>query len=74
MIDAGKAPSTPVALVESATLSTEHRRLASLAQLAGATLARAEGPVVVCVGEVFRDCAGAVATDFPQLLAMNEHR
>lgn len=74
LVDAGKPGSTPVALVESATLSSESRRVTTLAALSEANLARAEGPVVVCVGEVFRDCAGAVAIDSPQLLAMNEHR
>ena len=74
LIDAGKPASTPVALVESATLSTESRAITTLGALAAASLSRAEGPVVVCVGEVFRDCAGAIALDPPQPLAMNEHR
>jgi uroporphyrin-III C-methyltransferase len=55
LIDAGKPSSTPVALVESATLPAERRTLTTLAALASTDGARAEGPVVVCVGEVFRD-------------------
>ena len=57
LIGAGKAASTPVAVVESATLPTERRVLTTLAHLAAAPLARPEGPVVVCVGAVFADPA-----------------
>ena len=73
LVDAGKPASTPVALVESATLSSESRAITNLGALAAAGPRRAEGPVVVCVGEVFRECTGAVAIDFPQPKAMNEH-
>jgi uroporphyrin-III C-methyltransferase len=57
LIGGGKPPSTPVALVESATLPQERRSVTTLGALASAELPRAEGPVVVCVGEVFRDAA-----------------
>jgi uroporphyrin-III C-methyltransferase len=55
LIAAGKAASTPVALVESASLPGESRAFTTLAALEREVLPRAEGPVVMCVGEVFRD-------------------
>ena len=55
LIRAGKPGSTPVALVESATLAAEKRHFTTLAQLEREPLPRAEGPVLMCVGEVFRD-------------------
>ena len=57
LIAAGKSPSTPVALVESASLAEESRLTTTLADLAGRDLPRASGPVVMAVGEVFRDLA-----------------
>jgi uroporphyrin-III C-methyltransferase len=57
LIAAGKPAQTPVALVESATLPEEQRVLTTLAALEAAPLPRAAGPVVMCVGEVFRDAA-----------------
>ncbi|MBC8022888.1 MAG: uroporphyrinogen-III C-methyltransferase, partial [Burkholderiales bacterium] len=74
LIDGGKPPSTPIALVESATLASQRRTLTTLAALAQAELPRAEGPVVVCVGEVFRDADHDVLIDYLQPAAMNEHR
>jgi uroporphyrin-III C-methyltransferase len=53
LIAAGKPRSTPVALVESATLPDETRVFTTLAALEAQTLPRAAGPVVMCVGEVF---------------------
>ena len=53
LIEAGKPGSTPAALVESATLPSEKRHFTTLAALAAESLPRAEGPVVMCVGEVF---------------------
>src|SRR6478752_9385630 len=49
LIDGGKPPSTPVALVESATLESERRTHARLDALARSGATKAEGPVVVCV-------------------------
>jgi uroporphyrin-III C-methyltransferase len=63
LIDGGKPTSTPVALVESATLPEEQRRITTLGNLARSDLPRAEGPVVVCVGEVFRDALGELTFD-----------
>jgi uroporphyrin-III C-methyltransferase len=74
LIDAGKPPSTPVAMVESATLPAERRILTTLARLANAELARAEGPVVVCVGEVFREATEELQIESTTRAAMNEHR
>jgi uroporphyrin-III C-methyltransferase len=54
LITAGKPPRTPVALVESATLPAEKRLFTNLQDLAASALPRAAGPVVMCVGEVFR--------------------
>ena len=55
LIAAGKPRATPVALVESATLPEERRHFTTLAWLESHALARATGPVVMCVGEVFRE-------------------
>jgi uroporphyrin-III C-methyltransferase len=60
LIAAGKSADTPVALVESATLPEEQRLLTTLAALEATPLPRAAGPVVMCVGEVFRE-ARAIA-------------
>lgn len=57
LIAAGKPAATPVALVESASLAEEARTLSTLGALAAIPLPRAEGPVVMCVGEVFGDAA-----------------
>lgn len=61
LIAAGKPPATPVALVESATLPEERRVFTTLAALAAEALARASGPVVMAVGEVFRERAALEA-------------
>jgi len=75
LIDGGKPSSTPVALVESATLPEEQRRTTTLGELARALPARAEGPVVVCVGEVFRDALDELQLDSNPDAATNElHR
>jgi uroporphyrin-III C-methyltransferase len=75
LIAAGKPPSTPVALVESATLPGERRTLTTLDTMAQSALPRAEGPVVVCVGEVFRDAAHDVQPEIPATEFANErHR
>ena len=55
LIAGGKPAQTPVALVESATLPEEKRTFTTLAALAAEAMPRASGPVVMCVGEVFRD-------------------
>jgi uroporphyrin-III C-methyltransferase len=57
LLEAGKSAATPVALVESATLPQEKRLFTTLGELASLELPRAAGPVVVCIGEVFREPA-----------------
>jgi uroporphyrin-III C-methyltransferase len=68
LIDAGKSPATPVALVESATLPEENRIFTSLGALRVEALPRASGPVVMCVGEVFRDRAAVDAMAHESLM------
>jgi uroporphyrin-III C-methyltransferase len=58
LIGGGRSPATPVAVVESATLPDERRLFTTLAALMVAELPRAAGPVVMCVGEMFRDSSG----------------
>lgn len=58
LIAAGKSRATPVALVESATLPEERRLFTTLSDLEAQPLERAAGPVVMCVGEVFREAFG----------------
>ena len=55
LIAGGKPAATPAVLVESATLAGEKRHFTTLGALAAEALPRAEGPVVMCVGEVFRE-------------------
>ncbi len=59
LIAAGRAPTTPVAIVESASLSHERRRVSTLAELE-ATVADLDGPALLIVGEVaaLADVAG----------------
>ena len=53
LIAAGRRGSTPAALVESASLAHEKMMRTTLAALAARELPRAEGPVVMLVGEAF---------------------
>jgi siroheme synthase len=50
LIAAGRAPETPAAIVENASLPGERRRLTTLAGLAEAA-AEALGPAVLIIGE-----------------------
>ena len=52
LISGGKAASTPVAIVENASLENEQRIFTTLAGLTASTLKLA-GPAVLCVGDVF---------------------
>ena len=52
LINAGKTVSTPVAIVENASLENEQRIFTTLAGLTASTLKLA-GPAVLCVGDVF---------------------
>jgi uroporphyrin-III C-methyltransferase len=53
LIAAGRRPGTPAALVENATLARQYVSTTSLEALAAQSLPRAEGPVVMMVGEAF---------------------
>ena len=55
LIEGGKPATTPAVLVESATLPSEKTHFTTLAALAAQALPKADGPVVMCVGEVFRE-------------------
>ena len=60
LIGAGKATSTPVAIVENASLENEQRIFTTLAGLTASSLKLA-GPAVLCVGEVFATPVTAVS-------------
>jgi uroporphyrin-III C-methyltransferase len=55
LIEAGKAAATPAVLVESASLPGERRWKTTLAALRDNAVPGASGPVLVALGEVFRD-------------------
>jgi uroporphyrin-III C-methyltransferase len=58
LIARGKPASTPVAIVESATLPEERRHFTTLQRLSQGDLPEfSGGPAVLCVGEVFRAAA-----------------
>lgn len=57
LIAAGKPASTPAVLVESASLPAEARHFTTLCALAAQSRPQAAGPVVMLVGEVFRERA-----------------
>jgi uroporphyrin-III C-methyltransferase len=59
LIAEGKSPSTPVAIVESASLPYQQNVFTTLAALVRSTL-QFTGPAVLCVGEVFGDQAARV--------------
>ncbi len=61
LIGAGRAASTPVAVVENASLENEQRMFTTLAGLAASSLKLA-GPAVLCVGDVFAAEAVSVAS------------
>ena len=61
LIEAGKRADTPAVLVESATLADEARLFTTLGELAAASLPRAQGPVVMAIGDVFREASAIEA-------------
>jgi uroporphyrin-III C-methyltransferase len=63
LVGGGKPGATPVAIVESATLPEERRLFTTLAALEAKELERSSGPVVMCVGEVFRDVSSVDELD-----------
>jgi uroporphyrin-III C-methyltransferase len=69
LIDAGKPPDTPVALVECASLPESHHSVGTLGELAHIAPRFHGGPAVLCVGRVFDAAHGlALAEDaqFPE--------
>ncbi len=54
LIDAGRAPGTPVAIVENASLPDSSSRLTTLGELARSGLVGLEGPATLVVGDVMR--------------------
>ena len=60
LISAGKPSTTPVAIVENASLENEQRIFTTLSGLMASTLKLA-GPAVLCVGEVFAPPAAAIS-------------
>jgi len=61
LISAGKPATTPVAIVENASLENEQRFFTTLAGLTASSLNLA-GPAVLCVGDVFAVPASTAAT------------
>jgi uroporphyrin-III C-methyltransferase len=59
LIAAGKAPGTPVALVESASLAGSRHKLGTLGELSRTQPEMHGGPAVLCVGRVFAAAKGA---------------
>ena len=68
LIGGGKPAATPAVLVESVSLATESRVFTTLAALAAQALPKAAGPVVMLVGEVFRDRAVVDEVDHENLM------
>ena len=71
LIAAGKPATTPAVLVESVSLPAESRDYTSLAELAATARPKAAGPVVMLVGEVFRDRAAVATISLPSLAAVS---
>lgn len=69
LIAGGKPAGTPAVLVENATLQGERHVATTLARLADRALPRAEGPVVMAIGEVFRDIAALEDIDIRSFIA-----
>ena len=59
LIDAGKPPATPVALVEHASLPGVRKLSGTLAQLPALAARCGNGPVAILMGEVYRDAAAS---------------
>jgi uroporphyrin-III C-methyltransferase len=59
LIDAGKSPATPVALVEHASLACVRKLSGTLAQLPALVARCGNGPVAILMGEVYREAAAS---------------
>jgi uroporphyrin-III C-methyltransferase len=71
LIEAGRAPSTPVLVVENASLSDERRILSTLIGL-GDAVAGLEGPAILIIGEVASLAAAQPEAATPFLTAVNQ--
>ena len=73
LIAAGRAGTTPVAIVENATLENERRIFTNLLGLTASAL-NLEGPAVLCIGDVFAvpTVAGVQIEQQPQLRQMQK--
>ena len=70
LIGAGKAPATPVALVEHASLPGVRRLAGTLAQLPALANRCGAGPVAILLGEVYRDVlASKIIESWPNELS-----
>lgn len=65
LIDAGRAPSTPVAVIENASLADSAVRFAVLAELAAIAPRDSSGPALILLGEVYADAALEAARCLP---------
>jgi len=63
LIAAGKSPTTPVALVENASLPGARRFTAALRDLEAAAARSSGGPVLILLGEVYREAAASQIID-----------
>lgn len=63
LIAAGKPAATPVAIVESASLPEARKRYATLGDLEAAAGAVAAGPVLILLGEVYREALASQIID-----------
>jgi uroporphyrin-III C-methyltransferase len=73
LIAAGRAPSTPAVFVENASLPNERRVVTSLASMRSGRAPSFEGPVLLLVGEVFRELSiGAMEHEAEVRLAVTE--
>ncbi len=59
LIEAGKPPATPVAIVENASLPGAHKSNGTLAELPALAAHCGDGPVAILLGEVYRDAAAS---------------
>jgi uroporphyrin-III C-methyltransferase len=63
LIGQGLAPSTPVALIESASRPGRVASAGTIASLPALAAARGNGPALIVIGEVVRDVAAQPATE-----------
>jgi uroporphyrin-III C-methyltransferase len=68
LVAGGKPAATPAVLVESVSLAAESRIFTTLGELAAQPLPKAAGPVVMLVGEVFRDRGTVDEVDHENLM------